>query len=181
MAVQPHQLHLRADLKWLPFWVFLFAHCEITAWILEHSLWSVPLSYFHSFVAQSTSKTSVHVTQELLWTPLKQILPTKMSYSANLKNVMSMETSQRSTENEPLAEQELEASKPGPSPHDLAAQLKSSLLAEIGLTESDGPPLSTFRYPTPVCALWCWFSEGGTLMFAGLCRHFNIIFYIYIY
>ncbi|KAG7237304.1 hypothetical protein INR49_032487 [Caranx melampygus] len=74
-----------------------------------------------------------------------QILPTKMSYSANLKNVMSMETGQRSTENQSLAEQELEASKPGPSPHDLAAQLKSSLLAEIGLTESDGPPLPSFR------------------------------------
>ncbi|TMS10396.1 E3 ubiquitin-protein ligase UBR5 [Larimichthys crocea] len=74
-----------------------------------------------------------------------QILPTKMSYSANLKNVMSMETGQRSTGSQSLAEQELEASKPGPSPHDLAAQLKSSLLAEIGLTESDGPPLPSFR------------------------------------
>uniref|UniRef100_A0A8C4DZ92 E3 ubiquitin-protein ligase UBR5 n=1 Tax=Dicentrarchus labrax TaxID=13489 RepID=A0A8C4DZ92_DICLA len=74
-----------------------------------------------------------------------EILPTKMSYSANLKNVMSMETGQRSTGNQSLAEQELEASKPGPSPHDLAAQLKSSLLAEIGLTESDGPPLPSFR------------------------------------
>uniref|UniRef100_A0AAQ6A6A3 Ubiquitin protein ligase E3 component n-recognin 5 n=1 Tax=Amphiprion ocellaris TaxID=80972 RepID=A0AAQ6A6A3_AMPOC len=74
-----------------------------------------------------------------------EILPTKMSYSANLKNVMSMETGQRSAENQSLAEQELEASKPGPSPHDLAAQLKSSLLAEIGLTESDGPPLPSFR------------------------------------
>lgn len=71
-----------------------------------------------------------------------------MSYSANLKNVMSMETGQRSTENQSLAEQEMEASKPGPSPHDLAAQLKSSLLAEIGLTESDGPPLPSFRYQT---------------------------------
>uniref|UniRef100_A0A7N8XQ82 HECT-type E3 ubiquitin transferase n=1 Tax=Mastacembelus armatus TaxID=205130 RepID=A0A7N8XQ82_9TELE len=74
-----------------------------------------------------------------------EILPTKMSYSANLKNVMSMETGQRSTENQSLADQDLEASKPGPSPHDLAAQLKSSLLAEIGLTESDGPPLPSFR------------------------------------
>lgn len=71
-----------------------------------------------------------------------------MSYSANLKNVMSMENGQRSTGNQPLAEPELEASKPGPSPHDLAAQLKSSLLAEIGLTESDGPPLPSFRYQT---------------------------------
>lgn len=68
-----------------------------------------------------------------------------MSYSANLKNVMSMETGQRCPENQALADQELEASKPGPSPHDLAAQLKSSLLAEIGLTESDGPPLPSFR------------------------------------
>ncbi|KAK1896054.1 E3 ubiquitin-protein ligase UBR5 [Dissostichus eleginoides] len=73
-----------------------------------------------------------------------QILPTKMSYSANLKNVMSMETGQRSSENQSMAG-EMEASKPGPSPHDLAAQLKSSLLAEIGLTESDGPPLPSFR------------------------------------
>ena len=86
------------------------------------------------------------ISQEQLWIVLKQILPTKMSYSANLKNVMSMETGQRSTENQSLGEQELEASKPGPSPHDLAAQLKSSLLAEIGLTESDGPPLPSFRY-----------------------------------
>uniref|UniRef100_A0A7N6B6Z7 HECT-type E3 ubiquitin transferase n=1 Tax=Anabas testudineus TaxID=64144 RepID=A0A7N6B6Z7_ANATE len=74
-----------------------------------------------------------------------EILPTKMSYSANLKNVMSMETGQRSTETQSLTEQEVEGSKPGPSPHDLAAQLKSSLLAEIGLTESDGPPLPSFR------------------------------------
>lgn len=58
---------------------------------------------------------------------------------------MSMETGQRCPENQALADQELEASKPGPSPHDLAAQLKSSLLAEIGLTESDGPPLPSFR------------------------------------
>uniref|UniRef100_A0A3P8XHU6 E3 ubiquitin-protein ligase UBR5 n=1 Tax=Esox lucius TaxID=8010 RepID=A0A3P8XHU6_ESOLU len=73
-----------------------------------------------------------------------EILPTKMSYSANLKNVMSMETSQRGGEDQPM-DQELEAPKAGPSPHDLAAQLKSSLLAEIGLTESDGPPLPSFR------------------------------------
>lgn len=79
------------------------------------------------------------------WIP--QILPTKMSYSANLKNVMSMETSQRGREDQPM-DQELVAPKPGPSPHDLAAQLKSSLLAEIGLTESDGPPLPSFRYGT---------------------------------
>ncbi|XP_051575076.1 E3 ubiquitin-protein ligase UBR5 isoform X6 [Myxocyprinus asiaticus] len=73
-----------------------------------------------------------------------QILPTKMSYSANMKNVMSMESRQRGGEEQPTAEQDMDASKPGPSPHDLAAQLKSSLLAEIGLTESDGPPLPTF-------------------------------------
>ncbi|KAK7885986.1 hypothetical protein WMY93_025607 [Mugilogobius chulae] len=74
-----------------------------------------------------------------------QILPTKMSYSANLKNVMSMEMNQKGSETQTLGDQELEPSKPGPSPHDLAAQLKSSLLAEIGLTESDGPPLPSFR------------------------------------
>lgn len=77
-----------------------------------------------------------------------------MSYSANLKNVMSMETAQRSTDNQAVSERELEASKPGPSPHDLAAQLKSSLLAEIGLTESDGPPLPSFRYQTPCALHW---------------------------
>ncbi|PWA32410.1 hypothetical protein CCH79_00011993 [Gambusia affinis] len=74
-----------------------------------------------------------------------EILPTKMSYTANLKNVMSMESGQRSTGNQTLGEQEMETSKAGPSPRDLAAQLKSSLLAEIGLTESDGPPLPSFR------------------------------------
>ncbi|XP_052003606.1 E3 ubiquitin-protein ligase UBR5 isoform X6 [Xyrauchen texanus] len=73
-----------------------------------------------------------------------QILPTKMSYSANMKNVMSMESRQRGGEEQPTAEQDMDVPKPGPSPHDLAAQLKSSLLAEIGLTESDGPPLPTF-------------------------------------
>lgn len=66
-----------------------------------------------------------------------------MSYSANMKNVMSMEL--RPREELAAAEQEMDTSKPGPSPHDLAAQLKSSLLAEIGLTESDGPPLPSFR------------------------------------
>ncbi|MEQ2233495.1 E3 ubiquitin-protein ligase ubr5, partial [Ilyodon furcidens] len=78
-----------------------------------------------------------------------EILPTKMSYTANLKNVMSMEGGQRNTESLTLGEQEMETSKAGPSPHDLAAQLKSSLLAEIGLTESDGPPLPSFR---PQCS-----------------------------
>lgn len=56
-----------------------------------------------------------------------------------------MESGQRSTGNQTLGEQEMETSKAGPSPRDLAAQLKSSLLAEIGLTESDGPPLPSFR------------------------------------
>lgn len=74
-----------------------------------------------------------------------QILPTKMSYSANMKNVMSMESRPRGSEDQAAGEQEMDTSKPGPSPHDLAAQLKSSLLAEIGLTESDGPPLPSFR------------------------------------
>lgn len=69
-----------------------------------------------------------------------------MSYSANLKNVMSMETGQRNAGNLSTADQEMDTSKLGPSPQDLAAQLKSSLLAEIGLTESDGPPLPSFRY-----------------------------------
>lgn len=69
-----------------------------------------------------------------------------MSYSANLKNVMSMETGQRNAGNQSIADQEMDTSKLGPSPQDLAAQLKSSLLAEIGLTESDGPPLPSFRY-----------------------------------
>lgn len=88
---------------------------------------------------------AVHINEQLLWTPPKQILPTKMSYSANLKNVMSMETGQRNTGNQSIADQEMDTSKLGPSPQDLAAQLKSSLLAEIGLTESDGPPLPSFR------------------------------------
>ncbi|KAB5532947.1 hypothetical protein PHYPO_G00125920 [Pangasianodon hypophthalmus] len=73
-----------------------------------------------------------------------QILPTKMSYSANMKNVMSMESRQRGGEEQQTTAQDIDVSKPGPSPHDLAAQLKSSLLAEIGLTESEGPPLPTF-------------------------------------
>lgn len=67
-----------------------------------------------------------------------------MSYSANMKNVMSMESRQRGGEEQQTTTQDMDVSKPGPSPHDLAAQLKSSLLAEIGLTESEGPPLPTF-------------------------------------
>lgn len=62
-----------------------------------------------------------------------------------MKNVMSMESRPRGSEDQATGEQEMDTSKPGPSPHDLAAQLKSSLLAEIGLTESDGPPLPSFR------------------------------------
>ncbi|TRY88597.1 hypothetical protein DNTS_029996 [Danionella cerebrum] len=68
----------------------------------------------------------------------------QMSYSANMKNVMSMESRQRGADEQPGLDQEMEASKPSPSTHDMAAQLKSSVLAEIGLTESDGPPLPTF-------------------------------------
>lgn len=67
-----------------------------------------------------------------------------MSYSANMKNVMSMESRQSGGEEQQTTAQDMDVSKPGPSPHDLAAQLKSSLLAEIGLTESEGPPLPTF-------------------------------------
>ena len=64
-----------------------------------------------------------------------------MSYAANLKNVMSMQNRQkREGEEQNVPTEESESSKPGP-----AAQLKSSLLAEIGLTESEGPPLTSFR------------------------------------
>lgn len=76
-----------------------------------------------------------------------------MSYSANLKNVMSMESGQRNTGTQSIADHEMDTSKPGPSPQDLAAQLKSSLLAEIGLTESDGPPLPSFRCTSILCVV----------------------------
>lgn len=62
-----------------------------------------------------------------------------------MKNVMSMQARQKASEEQAAAEEEMEVPKPGPSAHDLAAQLKSSLLAEIGLTESEGPPLPSFR------------------------------------
>ncbi|OXB57783.1 hypothetical protein ASZ78_011733 [Callipepla squamata] len=79
-----------------------------------------------------------------------EVLPTKMSYAANLKNVMSMQNRQkREGEEQNVPTEDSESSKPGPSAHDLAAQLKSSLLAEIGLTESEGPPLTSFR---PQCS-----------------------------
>ncbi|CAH2285684.1 E3 ubiquitin- ligase UBR5 isoform X4 [Pelobates cultripes] len=78
-----------------------------------------------------------------------EVLPTKMSYAANLKNVMSMQSRQKETEDQTMLPEEPDNSKPGPSAHDLAAQLKSSLLAEIGLTESEGPPLTSFR---PQCS-----------------------------
>ncbi|RMC15082.1 hypothetical protein DUI87_07262 [Hirundo rustica rustica] len=79
-----------------------------------------------------------------------EVLPTKMSYAANLKNVMSMQNRQKKEgEEQNVPTEESESSKPGPSAHDLAAQLKSSLLAEIGLTESEGPPLTSFR---PQCS-----------------------------
>lgn len=70
-----------------------------------------------------------------------------MSYAANLKNVMNMQNRQKKDgeEQSELAEGG-DSSKPGPSAPDVAAQLKSSLLAEIGLTESEGPPLTSFRY-----------------------------------
>lgn len=119
---------------WMDIWAssasrvsFSFIHCLIITLVVSNCV-KILTNHFDP----TSSQTS-------------QILPTKMSYSANLKNVMSMENGQRSSGSQPLAEQELEASKPGPSPHDLAAQLKSSLLAEIGLTESDGPPLPSFR------------------------------------
>lgn len=105
----------------------------------------LPLSHYHTVVLSNVVKILTNHFDPRTSSQTSQILPTKMSYSANLKNVMSMENGQRSSGSQPLAEQELEASKPGPSPHDLAAQLKSSLLAEIGLTESDGPPLPSFR------------------------------------
>ncbi|KAF6101576.1 ubiquitin protein ligase E3 component n-recognin 5 [Phyllostomus discolor] len=79
-----------------------------------------------------------------------EVLPTKMSYAANLKNVMNMQNRQKKEgEEQNIVPEEAESSKPGPSAHDLAAQLKSSLLAEIGLTESEGPPLTSFR---PQCS-----------------------------
>ncbi|XP_072269341.1 E3 ubiquitin-protein ligase UBR5 [Pyxicephalus adspersus] len=78
-----------------------------------------------------------------------EVLPTKMSYAANLKNVMSMQNRQKESEESSAPLEETDSSKPGPSAHDLAAQLKSSLLAEIGLTESEGPPLTSFR---PQCS-----------------------------
>ncbi|KAL4629964.1 E3 ubiquitin-protein ligase UBR5 isoform X5 [Arapaima gigas] len=74
-----------------------------------------------------------------------EVLPTKMSYSANMKNVMNMQARQKAGEQQPPAEDNTAAPKPGPSAHDLAAQLKCNLLAEIGLTESEGPPLTSFR------------------------------------
>ncbi|XP_043921583.1 E3 ubiquitin-protein ligase UBR5 [Protopterus annectens] len=78
-----------------------------------------------------------------------EVLPTKMSYAANLKTVMGMQNRQnKEREEQNLTEEEQDSAKPGPS-HDLAAQLKSSLLAEIGLTESEGPPLTSFR---PQCS-----------------------------
>lgn len=129
--------------KWVKKHFFYFV-----GWISEHRLRHVSHSFFHYLIITLVLSNCVKILTnhfDLLSSQTSQILPTKMSYSANLKNVMSMENGQRSSGSQPLAEQELEASKPGPSPHDLAAQLKSSLLAEIGLTESDGPPLPSFR------------------------------------
>lgn len=81
---------------------------------------------------------------------LLQVLPTKMSYSANMRNVMNMQARQKAGEQQAPPEDHLAPPKPGPSAHDLAAQLKSSLLAEIGLTESEGPSLTSFRYAGPL-------------------------------
>lgn len=127
-------------------------HCRRDLGIFFSSLYLYYLSFYSLNVVLNTAELVImifflnevfDVTKEQLF--VNQILPTKMSYTANLKNVMSMEGGQQSSENQIMGEQEMETSKPGPSPHDLAAQLKSSLLAEIGLTESDGPPLPSFR------------------------------------
>uniref|UniRef100_H3D6Z1 E3 ubiquitin-protein ligase UBR5 n=1 Tax=Tetraodon nigroviridis TaxID=99883 RepID=H3D6Z1_TETNG len=61
-----------------------------------------------------------------------EILPTKMSYSANLKNVMSMETGQRNAGNQSIADQEMDTSITGA----LGARLHERML-EI-LTELGG-------------------------------------------
>uniref|UniRef100_UPI00398F2B03 E3 ubiquitin-protein ligase UBR5 isoform X3 n=1 Tax=Pristiophorus japonicus TaxID=55135 RepID=UPI00398F2B03 len=100
---------------------------------------------YSSFSGLGKGITEVTVDRNCL-----EVLPTKMSYSSNLKNVMSMQNRQRKTADEQvLPEDESENSRIGPSAQDLAAQLKSSLLAEIGLTESEGPPLTSFR---PQCS-----------------------------
>ncbi|MEJ1274975.1 hypothetical protein NN561_005869 [Cricetulus griseus] len=95
----------------------------------------------------SSGKCLVEVTMDR---NCLEVLPTKMSYAANLKNVMNMQNRQKKEgEEQSVLAEEAESSNPGPSAHDVAAQLKSSLLAEIGLTESEGPPLTSFR---PQCS-----------------------------
>uniref|UniRef100_A0A3B3RV32 Ubiquitin protein ligase E3 component n-recognin 5 n=1 Tax=Paramormyrops kingsleyae TaxID=1676925 RepID=A0A3B3RV32_9TELE len=93
----------------------------------------------------STYSTSKGLMDISLDRSCLEVLPTKMSYSANMRNVMNMQARQKAGEQQAPPEDHLAPPKPGPSAHDLAAQLKSSLLAEIGLTESEGPPLTSFR------------------------------------
>uniref|UniRef100_A0A8C9R671 E3 ubiquitin-protein ligase UBR5 n=1 Tax=Scleropages formosus TaxID=113540 RepID=A0A8C9R671_SCLFO len=93
----------------------------------------------------SSYNASKGLTEAALDRNCLEVLPTKMSYSANMKNVMNMQARQKASEQQTPAEDHTAGPKPGPSAHDLAAQLKSSLLAEIGLTESEGPPLTSFR------------------------------------
>ncbi|KAG7270745.1 LOW QUALITY PROTEIN: hypothetical protein CRUP_010579 [Coryphaenoides rupestris] len=115
----------------------------------KEDLFGRPSQGLYSSSSPSSSSSSYTATKGLAEASMDrnclEILPTKMSYSANLKNVMSMETGQPSTEDH-LAPVAAGPQEPGPSTHDLAAQLKSSLLAEIGLTESEGPPLPSFSF-----------------------------------
>ncbi|MBN3274321.1 UBR5 ligase, partial [Polyodon spathula] len=105
----------------------------------KEDLFGRPSQGLYSSSYSTKGLTEVTVDRNCL-----EVLPTKMSYSANMKNVMSMQSRQKA-DGQTLPEGETESTKPGPSAHDLAAQLKSSLLAEIGLTESEGPPLASFR------------------------------------
>ncbi|XP_041104643.1 E3 ubiquitin-protein ligase UBR5 isoform X6 [Polyodon spathula] len=104
----------------------------------KEDLFGRPSQGLYSSSYSTKGLTEVTVDRNCL-----EVLPTKMSYSANMKNVMSMQSRQKA-DDQTLPEV-TESTKPGPSAHDLAAQLKSSLLAEIGLTESEGPPLASFR------------------------------------
>ncbi|MGH0149004.1 UNVERIFIED_CONTAM: hypothetical protein FKN15_044615 [Acipenser sinensis] len=105
----------------------------------KEDLFGRPSQDLYSSSCSTKGLTEVTVDRNCL-----EVLPTKMSYSANMKNVMSMQSRQKA-DGQILPEGDTESLKPGPSAHDLAAQLKSSLLAEIGLTESEGPPLASFR------------------------------------
>ncbi|XP_058868619.1 E3 ubiquitin-protein ligase UBR5 isoform X2 [Acipenser ruthenus] len=104
----------------------------------KEDLFGRPSQGLYSSSYSTKGPTEVTVDRNCL-----EVLPTKMSYSANMKNVMSMQSRQKA-DDQTLPEV-TESTKPGPSAHDLAAQLKSSLLAEIGLTESEGHPLASFR------------------------------------